>query len=258
MLKLLLILLFSVPAFSKETRVKIAIIDSGLNVTTAIKPFLCKGGHKAFDPWKKAFGDASVSTHGTNVAGLISSNLNPKKQCIMILRASNILGNALPNVDEAIRYAISRKVQYINMSFGGEAFNIREALLIKKALKKGIKISVAAGNRSGRGLQKDEKGNTVLLVSPEEIKTSEIDWAQDLDKKCNFFPACYLFSHPNFHIVGTDQGEWNQWRGVDLYGNFGSMVKYKEHGTRQGMPVMTGTSQATAIHTGKWASGKLK
>jgi hypothetical protein len=58
--------------------------------------------------------------------------------------------------------------------------------------------------------------------------------------------------------VGSSTGYINQWGGVHIYGNYGKKVKYYEDGTLVGTPKNLGTSQATAIHTGKWASGKIK
>ena len=79
----------------------------------------------------------------------------------------------------------------------------------------------------------------------------------DLDKECDVYPACYIFNTKYFHVVGSSEGSINRWGGIDNYGNYGSRVQFLEPGTMRGTPEMTGTSQSTAIHTGKWAAGLI-
>lgn len=210
----------SVPV--EETRIKIAVIDTGVDVMTKdLRPFLCARGHKSFVD-KEPLKDEQFKKHGTNIAGLIAQNLDSTKQCLLILR---FFKDSKASVIPAIRYAIEQKVAFINMSLGGEGSDEREKAAIEEALKKGIKVAVAAGNDG-----------------------------KDLNQECTYFPACYNFPSPLFHIVGSNTKNAEE----KDYSNHGEMVKFLENGTKVGTPENTGTSQSTAIHMGKWASGKIK
>jgi subtilisin family serine protease len=153
--------------------------------------------------------------HGTNVVGIIGSTMNKKKYCIISYKfyENGISGaQAIKNISKALRNAIDRGVKIINLSLEGPQPVSVERKLIKEALDKGIIVVVAAGND---GI--------------------------NLDKKCKSYPACYKFKHKNFIVVGAK----------DMRLNFGSMIDYCEKGYRQGKPVLSGTSQATANFTKK-------
>ena len=69
---------------AKETRIKIAIIDTGIDVTPKIAPYLCNSGHKSFHGAFSfgsydVFKDSVPQKHGTNVADLIAQNLDKKR-----------------------------------------------------------------------------------------------------------------------------------------------------------------------------------
>jgi subtilisin family serine protease len=231
----LLLLFLSYSLFSpamvpvKEQRIKIAVIDTGFDIMRKdLRPFLCASGHRSLAD-DDALRDSHPGKHGTNVAGLIAKNLDPAKQCLLIIKYWKLGSEGdseINNVINAVDYAISQKVSYINLSIGGTDENRREIYVLNKALKHGIKIAVAAGNES-----------------------------MDLNAHCLIFPACYasFFDENLYHVVGS----FTKHNGHD-YSNRGDIVRYLEDGTEVGNPVMTGTSQATAIHTGRWASGQLK
>jgi hypothetical protein len=197
-----------------EKRVKIAVIDTGLDVTSAIKPFLCKTGHISLiddAPLK----DTYSGKHGTNVAGLIAKNLDAKKECLLIIKFyKESKDDFFKKVRLGINYAVTQKVKFINLSLGGSGSSDLEKLAIFDALRKGIRVSVAAGN--------DKK---------------------DLNENCYYYPACYAFGTPLFRVVGSNTGK---------YSNKGRVVTNLEDGTGVGTPKLSGTSQATAINTGKW------
>lgn len=204
-----------------ETRTKIVIIDTGLLVTSKMVPYLCKDDAISFvvdSPFSDPHG------HGSCVAGLIAENLDPKKQCIVIVKfwERNMTKESLmKNIAGGVRYAIKIKASFINMSLSGGSPIAEEEAAIRDAVKNKIKIAVSAGNSH-----------------------------QNLDKRCDTYPTCYKkLNSKYFHVVGSSTG---------TYSNTGKIVKFKEDGTKKGSPEMSGTSMSTAIHTGKWASGKLK
>lgn len=212
---------FSVWAVTpKEPRIKIVVIDTGLKVTKEILPYLCKYGH--FSTQGNVFKD--TIGHGTNVTGLIAERIDPKKYCILMIKYTNSFNSNAKDYVASLRYIKSLdNVGFVNLSLGGTDIDTDELWVLDDLLRRGVKISVSAGN-----------------------------FNQDLDKNCNVFPACYstIFGS-NFHVVGSS----TQYAGR-AYSNYGAVVKYHEDGTRVGTPPMTGTSQAAAIHTGKWVSGR--
>ena len=119
----------------------------------------------------------------------------------------------------ALRYAINIKVDFINISGGGSGFHEDERKLISSALHRGITIVVAAGN----------------------------DKCQLGKGSCEYFPAMY-----DRRIIVVGNGRTEKDRAPSS--NWGSVVDFWIDGTEKkgeyGKP-MSGTSQATAIQTGK-------
>lgn len=208
-----------------ETRTVIAVIDTGVNLEKLPKYLhdrLCKG-----ELHKSMVDDISVFTdnngHGTNIVGLIAKEIDPTTHCIVMIKFFDSWSSGktiASRVVDGIKYAVEIKASFLNLSLSGDLPNDKEEEAIKLALSHDINISVAAGNNH-----------------------------RSLDSECNIYPACYnLLSNKNYHVVGSSTG---------IYSNTGLVVRYHEDGTKVGKPVMSGTSQATAVHTGKWASGKL-
>lgn len=209
----------------------VAVIDTGIGKH---EQKLCKQGHKSFlglfdNPLKDEHG------HGSHVAGLINRNAEYQGDyCLVSLKyySDKATGTEnLINMKAAIRYAININVKAINISGGGIQADQEEMELIKEALDKKIKVVVAAGNEKS-----------------------------DLDKNCNYFPACY---DPRIIIVGNDEVRFNKnsqsfVKRRNPSSNYGYRVSRWEMGTdvassngTGGETLMTGTSQATGIATGK-------
>lgn len=206
----------------KDDRIKIAIIDTGTDLTEQIKPYLCRGGHISLTD-KDPLTDNHKDKHGTNIAYLVTQNLDPKKYCVLIIKFYDESKDSgyenLANMIFGIKYAAQLKVDYLNISGGGMAPSDMEARALVQALNAGVKIAVAAGNE----------------------KT-------DLGKTCSFYPACYDFKTPNFHVVSSSTTKLS---------NYGGVAKFKEDGNEKGIPVNSGSSQATAIHLNKWIRGEV-
>jgi subtilisin family serine protease len=228
--------LLAFPALAQVKKpIVIAVIDTGLSEEYMAKPYICKFGHKDFS----GTGLNDRHGHGTHISGLIqqsaisgnvvsASELNKTldtkaNYCQVILKyydPTAKFNNNLKNEIDALQYAINIKVDMINFSGGGEEFSKEEQVLIKKALDMGIKIVVAAGNEKS-----------------------------DITKK-PFYPAC---DDPRLTIVG------NMGRNKQRLpsSNYGDKVNTWEVGEDvysslpHGSGVMTGTSQSTAIKSGK-------
>ena len=227
----------------------IAVIDSGIDGSL---PNLCKFGHKSF---VKTLPNPLVDEngHGTHVAGLINSTAGIGNYCIVAIKFYDPSATGWANLGsilKAVQYAINIKVDFINISGGGPEFNLKERNLILKALNNKITVVTAAGNEN-----------------------------DDLDKECNYFPACY---DPRIIMVGNLRTtslieSWSA-NGLEIASvnvrvrstertpssNYGNRVTRWEIGTNVlstlpggRMGRMTGTSQATAIATGKLVRERL-
>ena len=219
---LIILIIIAEHAYGEDNRIKIGIIDSGISFSQASGDYLCKGGRKSAIPFDSG---SDRHGHGTNVFGLIAKQINPKTHCIISYKFWNpgMLGF---KADEAVYKAlyIARKdgVKYVNMSLGGLIPSSQEYKQIYLGLREGITYTVAAGNKSN-----------------------------NLDITCNYFPACYkkdkFKDNKNFIVVGAKDVKT---------ANYGKIIGAYEKGYKVGIPVLTGTSQATATHTGKIISKK--
>jgi subtilisin family serine protease len=208
----------SASAPSLETRIRIAVVDSGLLMSKEIAPYVCLDGHKDFT--MTGLGDRHG--HGTNVSHLIAKSIDPKKYCLVIVKwydpkAPPILSGLF--LTAATEYAAHSGAQYINISAGGGAKYQRERNAIEYAVEHGVRVVVAAGNEG-----------------------------VDMSPSCPFFPACYPIHSNSFYVVGALEKDGKKaW-----FSNYGGPVNAWAPGTNQegGGIVMSGTSQATAVYTG--------
>lgn len=212
-------------------QIKIAVIDTGFGYHGVDNNVpLCNVEHKDFTK-SQMFTKRSLRTsyptdthgHGTNIIGLISRYAAPSRAnyCIIVIKfwtpefttARENNKNSL----SALTYAISLKPDIINYSAGGEHYLQEEATLIKSYLDQGGMLVAAAGNEG-----------------------------KELGVNGNYYPAML---DPRIMVVGNKN--WNESRVASS--NYGKLVKAWEYGVeREALGVtMTGTSQATAIATGK-------
>lgn len=215
----LLMLLLSTNAEAKQ--VKVAVVDTGLDLHDArFKGRLCKEGHQDFT----GEGIQDEDDHGTHIAGIIVDNAGNSDYCLVILKFYSKKTNGHSNFDrssEAFKRAIELGVDLVNFSGGGVGQYDAERSVIESAVN--TRFVVAAGNLGKR-----------------------------LNDEIFYYPASYGL--PNMDIVGnmTENGERNK------SSNYGPAVKYWEIGTAiySTLPggkygLMTGTSQAAAVRTGK-------
>ncbi len=222
--------------------ITIAVIDTGIDPSVG---HLCKYGHKDFtnSPFEIPSPLRDDHGHGTHIAGLIKKYAGEGNYCLVAIKyykESNSGAVNLKNMLEALRYAINIKADFINISGGGPEANPVERDLVKKALDQKTTLVFAAGNEG-----------------------------EDLDKKCSYFPACYF--PDKVSIVGNllNRPAWvpASYTGsnpINSRSNYGKVVNHWEVGTDvesnspSGKLVkMTGTSQATAIVTGKLVKERL-
>lgn len=218
-------------------KIVIAIIDTGLDPVLMNKPWVCKTGHKDFT----GIGLVDNHGHGTHISGIVDQYAKDiflskasletldktlANYCQIIIKyydPTESNANNLKNTLKAFRWAIDQKVNIINYSGGGNDYSQEEHDLIIEALNKGIKIVAAAGNEG-----------------------SDID-------KTKYYPAMH---DKRIIVVGNLVNA--QSRTIAESSNFGKSVNDWEPGTsiysrKPGYSVgfMSGTSQATAVKSGK-------
>lgn len=208
--------------------VRVGVIDTGLDLKDPrFSKVLCSSGHKDLT----GEGITDRHGHGTHIAGLIMKYAGNSGYCLVIIKyysskaAGPLNGKRFIEAIEA-----SSNLNFVNISGGGSEFNEGEYLAIKNAPN--TRFIVAAGN-GGKSL--------------------------DLPQYY-YYPASYRLS--NITVVGA-----LSFNGTDRYevSNFGSIVKAWEVGENVvslraggGLLINSGTSMATAIHTGKLVSEALK
>lgn len=251
------ILALSMQAQAKTCSIKpavIAVIDTGFRFSPLTKDVkLCKFGHKNFSSDAETYTPPGFTTpvptdshgHGTNIAGLIQKYAGNKNYCMVIIRywspKSNFTDDNLANTVKSIKYATSIGANYINYSGGGTFTSKEERKAVKEFLDKGGKFIAAAGNeRSDIDTEHyypamdDPRviavGNAILMT--EELEKEKLK-NEEKDKR-----IVYVENKVAYAAVSS---------------NYGYRVNRWEYGTNQiGFGIsMTGTSQATAIATGK-------
>lgn len=214
----------------------VAVIDTGFDTSSnwssilkhyknLRKPRLCKYGHMDFT----GYGLSDNHGHGTHIASTIAANAGDANYCLVILKFFDSTKNVTDSQFDtllAFQRAIDLKVNIINYSGGGLERSKEECDVIKKALNAGITIIAAAGNES-----------------------SDIN-------KTPYYPA---MCDSRIKVVAnvTANGEYHP-RSNYTTDRPSSRFLYKELGynvlalmPNNTVGFMSGTSQATAVLTGK-------
>lgn len=224
-----MVLALSTPSDARKKPVIIAIIDTGFgyNDKSLVESNLCMYGHRDFTGDNKYSSFDTIDSvpkdlhgHGTNVLGIIDKIAGGGNYCFVVIKFfSGKPGSKKEySAKEAIRFATALKPDIINFSGGGSEFSYEEYKAIERYLNHGGIFVAAAGN--------DDK---------------------DLGQPTNtYYPALY---DPRIIVVGNLERNGIK----NDSSNYGKPVKYWEMGTNIKVfgIMFTGTSQATAIMTGK-------
>lgn len=236
--KMVLIASILACSFVQAKPIVIAVIDTGIDSKMINHNSLCKSGHKDFT----GTGLRDSHGHGTHISGIIdqyaknyifSFKESPSKidsiranYCQIIIKFYDPQDHSLDhisNITKSFKWAIKQKVDIINISGGGIGYSSEERAVVLEALNKGIKIVAAAGNEGA-----------------------------NIDKN-KYYPAMY---DKRIFVVGNLVNSHS--RNIAETSNYGKSVNTWEVGTRvfSRMPnktfgFMTGTSQATAVKSGK-------
>lgn len=171
--------------------------------------------------------------HGTHVAGIIAANDNKSgiigvapKANLLIIKVLERRGGSYESLVNGVNYAISKKVDVINMSLGG-GYNyppLEDA--IKKAVSLGISVVCAAGNEG------DGNGNTNEISYPayyvDSISVGSMKTAEEYSR----------FSNSNAAIDLIAPGEEVRGRGIYSTAPGGRYVLMK--GTSMACPHVAG------------------
>lgn len=217
-------------AESSSCKIKtVAVIDTGFGYQDKGHDApLCQYGHRDFtkDGSTRNYGTNTpvpidFNGHGTNIVGLIARYAKKSNYCIVVIKYYSDRQTGIENLiasGKALQYVANLKVDYVNYSGGGDNFDKTEYLAVKKMLNANTKIVAAAMN------------NNKNIDSP-------FDYV---------YPAMY-----DKRIVVVGNLSWTGFKSRSS--NYGDRVTRWEVGENQEVYgiTMTGTSQSTAIATGK-------
>ena len=167
--------------------------------------------------------------HGTHVAGLIAKYAGDSNYCLIIVKYYKEGGSNYQSIDrslQALQYVSKLPGSYIvNYSGGGIDPNAQEKKAVKRILDWGHNYFVAAAGNHGNDLAKQP-----------------------------YYPASYF---PEMIVIGNKYANSTELVSHEN-SNYGKQVDFWEYGVKvlstlpnNKVGRMTGTSQATAIHTGK-------
>lgn len=131
--------------------IKVAILDTGIDVKHPDLKDNIKGGVNTINP-RKSYNDDNG--HGTHVAGIVAAinneigvvGVSPKID-LYAVKVLNAAGSGyLSDVIEGLEWAIANGMQVVNMSFGTSVYNASFEEAIKKVYNAGIVQVAAAGN----------------------------------------------------------------------------------------------------------------
>lgn len=220
----ILLLLLTTPASERYQHklIKIAVIDSGLNITDhRFRKHICPKGHQDFT----GFGLEDTVTHGTHVVGLIEKYAGEGNYCLLIYKYfdESLSGFYTARYEIlALKEAIKNGAKIINFSGGGTSFSEQEYIIIKDHPE--VTFVVAAGNEG-----------------------KNIDTAEG-----RYYPASLPFK--NVVVVGSlnrdgSKAETSNWAERSIAWEIGENVLSTIPNGEMGY--LSGTSMSTAIHTGR-------
>lgn len=229
------LLVLSVSAKCSEL-VRVGIIDTGLSSFSNAP--LCKDGHADFSKLYAKMNKVPVDNagHGSHISDTINQRVKGK-YCQVIIKFTDKGFSPSVNFTNSLKHALGLHLDILNLSTTGFDKNEYEITLIHAIIDSGTIVVAAAGNE---GLNMD-------LYTPLHN-----------GREFGIYPA---MDDPRIIVVGSLNVFYNK----AAYSNYGKFVTVWEMGTsiiakgKDGKPLMlTGTSQATAIHTARLINKLIK
>jgi len=180
---------------SYEHRKRVVVVDSGVNLETIKKDFMCKD--IAMLAPTKSF--KYKTDHGMRMTEIIATQMDKSKYCITMVKLILHPIKGILKVEEGIEDAVNLvNTKVVSISLEGNSYSHKEYKAIKHGVNvKGIKFNIAAGNRR-----------------------------IDLDKTCISYPACIskLINKKGYiRVIGAQEYYTNYGSIVDIFmfGQFG-------------------------------------
>lgn len=195
--------------------IKVAIIDTG-EPYIRVKP--CAEGHTDFT----GLGIKDTNGHGTNIANLIDQYAGNADYCQIYLKYYDPRNDRLnlSNSISAWEKAVDLKVDIIIYAGGGTAYSVYEERVVKRALAQGIFVFAAAGNEGS-----------------------------NLEANCNYYPACIDWKIVK---VGCKDSQGRLCTRSNYAKHLENFLYADGYQRSAGGYTLTGTSQATAVVTGRF------
>lgn len=252
-----------IKTIQKRPKVVVAVIDTGIDESLMSRPWICKDGHKDFT----GAGIKDNHGHGTHIAGLVEQyakgvvlTLGKNKPadidnasadfCIIVIKyfdPKRPNNDNLANTIESFKWAIDQKVDIINYSGGGTEYSKEEYDVVEMALNKGIKVVAAAGNERSNI---DKWKYYPAMYDSRIIKVGNLISDRVITTTIATLEIKGIKLAPKKEIIVE--------RDIAPSSNYGDSINAWEIGSGvisrlpgKGWGYMTGTSQATAIKSGK-------
>jgi len=150
--------------------VKVAILDTGIDLSHPDLKANIKGQYNAISPWQSV---KDGNGHGTHVAGIIAAIDNtvgvigvaPKADLYAVKVLNNNGSGYLSDIIEGLDWAIAKGIKVVNMSLGtvSDIQSFHDAIV--RAYNAGIVLVAAAGNAYGGAVNYPAAYSEVIAVS---------------------------------------------------------------------------------------------
>lgn len=179
--------------------IKVGIIDTGIDLLHPDLISNIKGGYNTISPRKSA---TDGNGHGTHVAGIIAAlnnnigvvGVGPKVDLYAIKALDNSGSGYISDIIEGIDWAISKKIQVINMSFGSNTNvqSLHDAII--RANQAGIVQIAAAGNNYGGPVNYPAAYPEVIAVSATDSNNNIASFSCAGPEVCLAAPGLNIYS----------------------------------------------------------------
>lgn len=187
---------------AKGLTVKVAILDTGIDLDHLDLQTNIKGNVNAINPLKSGNDD---NGHGSHVAGIVAAidnnigviGVGPEIYLYAVKVLDRTGSGWLSDLIEGMEWCVNNKMEVINMSLGSSSDNQSFHDAIIKAYQAGVVLVAAAGNNG-------ETGGAVSYPAkyPEAIAVSAVDQAGRLASFSSFGPEVDLAA-PGVSIKST-------------------------------------------------------
>lgn len=188
----------------KGQGIKVGIIDSGIlnsheEFSGRITKHLSMGDN---DNSNMTNATTDPNGHGTHVSGIVAAGLNSKggagiapEATLYVYGVTNASGGVYSAAEtRAINQAVADKVDVINISLGGGAYDILENSVVQNAYNAGIAIFASAGNESTNGKSYPASYDNVCSIASLQEDGRKSPFSNYNDSVDLAFPGSNIYS----------------------------------------------------------------